>query len=127
MLLEPNTVVVVLKGRFAGKKGIVTGTGEDGGRVLVAGIQQMPKPVTEEMSAKRRARASAMKVFIKNYNPNHLLATRYRSDVGIGGIDFSGALDSVESKRASAAALKKAFEDAGKQKKARWLFEKLVF
>lgn len=127
MLLKPNTIAVVLKGRFAGKKGVVVSASEDGRKILVAGIEKMPRPVTDDMSERKKSRLSRMSVFIRNYNSRHLLATRYRGDVGFGVIDFSKTFDDLESKKLSIDAIKKAFVSANKQKKAPWLFEKLVF
>lgn len=126
MLLKPNTIVVVLKGRFAGKKGIVVSTSEDGKKILVAGVEKMPRPVTDDMSESKKRRLSRMSVFIRNYNYRHLLATRYRGDVGLGAVDFSKTFENFESKKMSIDAVKKAFINASKMKKATWLFEKLV-
>nr|6ZU5_LZ0 Chain LZ0, eL27 [Paranosema locustae] len=127
MLLKPNTVVVALKGRFAGKKGVVVSASEDGRKILVAGIEKMPQPVTDDMSECKKKRLSRMSAFIKNYNSRHLLATRYYGDVGLGAIDFSRIFENFESKKMAIDAVKKAFINANKQKKAAWLFEKLVF
>lgn len=127
MLLKPNTIVVVLKGRFAGKKGVVVSANEDGRKIMVAGIEKMPQPITDDMSECKKRRLSRMGAFIRNYNSRHLLATRYRGDVGLSAIDFSTAFENFESKKMAIDAVKKAFVNANKQKKAAWLFEKLVF
>lgn len=127
MLLKPSTIVIVLKGRFAGKKGVVIRSGEEKERVLVAGIEKMPRAVTDDMSEKKKKRLSKMGVFIKNYNPGHLLATRYRGDIGLSPVDFEKAFESAELKKKAVDALKKTFSEASKQKRAKWLFKKLVF
>lgn len=127
MLLKPNTIVVVLKGRFAGKKGVIVKASEDGRTALVAGVHKLPRPVTDDMSERKKSRLAKMNVFIKNYNTSHLLVTRYRGDIGVGTIDFSQTSVNAESKKKSVDAVKKTFEEACKQKKAKWLFEKLTF
>ncbi|RVD92250.1 60S ribosomal L27 [Tubulinosema ratisbonensis] len=124
MLFEENTIVVVLKGRFAGKKGIVVSVSEDKNRYTVIGIEKMPKPVKEDMNEKLKQKFLKMKTFIKTYNGGHILATRFKSDIKLSGIDFA-KLTSAEERKKVSELVKNTFDNAIKQKKSPWLFSKL--
>jgi len=57
--LKQGKVVVVLQGRFAGRKAVIVKSYDDGtpsrkfGHVLVAGIDKGPKKLTRKMSEKK--------------------------------------------------------------------------
>lgn len=81
--MKSGKVVVVLSGRYAGKKGVVVKTHDDGsndrpyGHALVAGIDRYPLKVTKKMGKKRVAKRTRVKTFLKVLNYNHLMPTRY--------------------------------------------------
>lgn len=81
--MKPGRVCIVLNGRQAGKKCVITQNFDKGTTTkkfplaLVAGIQKYPLTVTKSMSKKKLARRSKIKTFIKYVNYNHLLPTRY--------------------------------------------------
>lgn len=81
--LKPNKVVVLLQGRFAGRKAVIVKSFEDGtkerpyGHALVAGIAKYPRKVIKKASAKTIAKRSRLKVFVKVVNYNHIMPTRY--------------------------------------------------
>lgn len=96
-IIKAGKVVILLGGRYAGKKAIVVKTCEEGTEArkfphaLVAGIDKSPRKVTKSMSAKKVARKTRMKAFIKAVNYTHLLPTRYTVDPGV--LELTGMVD----------------------------------
>ena len=82
--IKYGRIVVVLQGRFAGKKAIVVKTSDEGtktrkfGHALVAGVERAPRRVTKVMSKKKIQKRTRVKPFVKYLNLNHLLPTRYQ-------------------------------------------------
>lgn len=106
-IMKPGKVVLVLHGRYAGRKAIVVTTHDDGtnrrqyGHAVVAGIERYPRKVTKRMGKKKIHKRSKIKTFIKvsalffkadfylfcicklilfffqELNYNHLMPTRY--------------------------------------------------
>ena len=80
--LKAGRVVLVLNGRYAGKKAVIVKNHDDGdsrrqyGHALVAGIARYPLKVTRRMGTKRLAKRSRIKPFVKVFNYNHLMPTR---------------------------------------------------
>lgn len=92
-IYKPGKVAVVLQGRQAGKKVVVIKQYDDGTKerpyphVLVAGIERYPLKVTKSMGAKKLAKRSKVKPFIKAINYTHLMPTRYAIELeGLKGI-----------------------------------------
>ena len=87
--LKSGKVVIMLQGRYAGRKAIVVKTFDDGssdrkfGHCLVAGIDRYPRAVTRSMSAKKVAKRSKIKPFVKFVNFNHVMPTRYVVDIDV--------------------------------------------
>lgn len=81
--IKPGKVVIVLAGRYAGRKAIVVKTFDDAtkehkfGHALVAGIDRAPLKVTKSMGQKKIIKRSRVKPFIKYINYNHIMPTRY--------------------------------------------------
>merc|ERR1711976_951790 len=75
--MKPGKVVIVLAGRYTGRKAIIVKQQDDGtqdrgyGHALVAGIDRYPRKV------------SKIKPFVKVVNYNHLMPTRYSVDVAV--------------------------------------------
>lgn len=69
--MKPNKVVLVLSGRYAGRKAIVVKTFDDGssdkqfGHALVAGIDRYPRKVTGSMGKAKLKKRSKIKPFLK--------------------------------------------------------------
>ena len=104
---KPGKVVVVLNGRYAGKKGIIIKSNYENYRdrkyphCLVVGLSNGPRKPTKKNLAKFQAKIKKLEsskdsnervkvlksfgVFIKTYNMSHLLPTRYiiKEDFGI--------------------------------------------
>lgn len=91
-IMKPGRVVIVLSGKYAGKKAVVVKTCEEGtdskkfSHALVAGIETTARKVTKSMSKKKVERRTRMKAFIKAVNYSHLLPTRYTVDESALGL-----------------------------------------
>merc|ERR1719284_1463880 len=87
--MKPGKVVIVLAGRYAGRKAIIVKQQDDGtqdrgyGHALVAGIDRYPRKVTKNMGKKKMTKRSKIKPFVKVVNYNHLMPTRYSVDVAV--------------------------------------------
>lgn len=81
--IKPGKVVIVLNGRYAGRKAVIVKNFDEGntqhpfGHALVAGVDRYPLKVTRGMGAKRVAKRSRVKPFVKVINYNHFMPTRY--------------------------------------------------
>ena len=80
--MKPGRVVLVLAGRYAGKKAVIVKNYDDGsydrpyGHALVAGVARYPLKVTKGMGKKRMKKRSSIKTFLKVTNYNHMMPTR---------------------------------------------------
>mmetsp|Transcript_62341 Transcript_62341/g.185724 ORF Transcript_62341/g.185724 Transcript_62341/m.185724 type:complete len:148 (+) Transcript_62341:64-507(+) len=88
--IKANRVVVILQGRYTGKKAIVVKTFDDGtktrpfGHCLVAGVDRPPMKVHKRMSKKKIAKRTRVKAFVKYINFNHIMPTRYQVPAEMG-------------------------------------------
>ena len=104
---KPGKIVVVLNGRFAGRKGIIVKSNYESVKdrkyphCMVVGIAKGPRKPTKKNIAKLQAKIKELEskdnssdkikalksfgIFIKTYNMSHLLATRYtlKDELGI--------------------------------------------
>merc|ERR1719252_330848 len=100
--IKSGRVVVLLQGRYAGKKAIVVKTFDDGskarpfGHCLVAGVDRAPLKVTKRMSKKKIAKRTRVKPFVKYINYNHMMPTRYQvpSELGAQALVTDQQMDS---------------------------------
>mmetsp|Transcript_8968 Transcript_8968/g.17983 ORF Transcript_8968/g.17983 Transcript_8968/m.17983 type:complete len:143 (+) Transcript_8968:57-485(+) len=114
-VIKSGKVVLVLSGRFAGKKAVVVRTFDDGtsdkkfGHALIAGVDRAPRKVTKSMSKAKIAKRSKVKPFLKYVNFTHLMPTRYSVDM-----DLKKMVDENDVKEDSTQVkkdLKKVFEE----------------
>merc|ERR1712071_450253 len=76
-IMKSGKVVLVLAGRFAGRKAIIVKNYDDStqekpyGHALVAGVDRYPRKVTK------------IKAFVKIVNYNHMMPTRYSVDLNL--------------------------------------------
>jgi len=131
--LKPNKVVVLLQGRYAGRKAVIVKSFEEGtkdrpyGHALVAGIAKYPRKVIKKASAKTIAKRSRLKAFIKVVNYNHIMPTRYTLDVDLKSVVTNEKLDGTSKKIEARKETKAVLEDRFKTGKNRWFFTKLRF
>merc|ERR1712232_1514381 len=143
-IIKSGKVVVVLSGRYAGRKAVVVKTYDDGSdekhfsHCLVAGISRGPRKVTRGMSKKKvEKRSRTMKSFVKYINVRHLFPTRYVVDMDLKKVVDEADLVDIEKKSDVKKKLKNIFEDrylnqkiAASEKKAAgssYFFQKLRF
>lgn len=133
--LKPGKAVILLQGRYAGRKAVIVRVFEEGtrdrpyGHCLVAGLAKYPKKVIRKDSAKKTAKKSRVKCFLKLVNFTHLMPTRYTLDVDLKDVASGGpdALASSDKKVAAAKSAKARLEERFKTGKNRWFFTKLRF
>ncbi|CAD5206858.1 unnamed protein product [Bursaphelenchus okinawaensis] len=133
-ILKPGRVVILLGGRFAGRKAIVVKSYDDGsndrpyGHALVAGIDKYPRKVTKTMGKKKIAKRSTLRPFVKVQSFSHLLPTRLTVDVELNkDLVNKETLKNPTKKRQAVASTKKELESRYKTGKNKWLFTKLRF
>ena len=86
-IMKQGKVVLVLSGRFAGRKAIIVKPNDEGtsdkpfGHALIAGIDRYPRIVTKRVSKKKVKQKSKIKHFLKVVNYNHLMLTHYSVDI----------------------------------------------
>ncbi|KAH9779856.1 60S ribosomal protein L27-3 [Citrus sinensis] len=131
--LKPNKAVVLLQGRYAGRKAVIIRSFDDGtrdrpyGHCLVAGVAKYPVKVVRKDSAKKTAKKSRVKAFIKLVNQSHLMPTRYTLDVDLKDVINPDVLQTKDKKVTAAKETKRRLEERFKTGKNRWFFSKLRF
>lgn len=69
--MKQGKVVLILSGRYAGRKAIVIKNNDDGtserpyGHAIVAGIDRYPRKIIKSMGKEKRAKRSKIKTFYK--------------------------------------------------------------
>ena len=132
-IIKSGKVVIVLGGRFAGRKGVVVKTYDDGTperkfghaigtsfyllpcprpdcRLPVAGVDRYPRKVTRAMSKEKIAKRSKVKPFLKYVNYSHLMPTRYVVDLDLKKIVEENGLK-ADNRAEAKKAVKKVFEE----------------
>ena len=116
---KAGKVVIILQGRYAGKKAIVIKSFDDGskdrqfGHCLVAGIDKSPLAVTKSMSKKKILKRSRIKPFVKFVNYNHIMPTRYTvsvNDMDLRTLVTPVAMKKFDTRESTRKEVKKAFE-----------------
>merc|ERR1712012_1324497 len=132
--MKSGKVVLVLGGRFAGRKAVIVKNYDDGtgdkpyGHALVAGIDRYPRKVTRDMGKKKMKQRSKVKSFVKVYNYNHLMPTRYSVDMAFEkNVVNKDAFRDPSLKRKARREVKAKFEERYKTGKNKWFFQKLRF
>jgi len=131
---KPGKVAIVLQGRQAGKKVVVIKQLDDGTKerpyphAIVTGIERYPRKVTKRMGAKKLARRSKVKPFIKVVNYSHLFPTRYSVELeGLKGILSAECFKEPTQREDSKKQIKKLLEDRYTSGKNKWFFQPLRF
>merc|ERR1712088_437009 len=131
---KAGKVVLVLSGRFAGRKAVIVKANDEGteikpfGHALIAGVDQYPRKVTKRMGKKKIAQRSKIKPFLKVINYNHLMPTRYSVDLAFDKTNLNKeALKDPMTKRKAKQSVRLKFETRYKEGKNRWFFQKLRF
>jgi large subunit ribosomal protein L27e len=131
--LKPNKAVIVLQGRYTGKKAVIVRTFDDGicerpyEQCHVARIKKYPSKVIKKDSSKKTAKKSRVKAFVKLVNYQHLMPTRYTLDVDLKDTVVPDVLQAKDKKVTTLKETKKRLEERFKTGKNMWFFTKLRF
>ncbi|KAM7320000.1 hypothetical protein ACRRTK_020443 [Alexandromys fortis] len=132
--MKLGKVVLVLAGRYSGRKAAIVKNIDDGtsdrpySHALVAGIDRYPRKVTAAMGKKKVAKRSKIKSFVKVYNYNHLMPTRYSVDMPLDKtVVNKDVFRDPALKRKARQEAKVKFEERYKTGKNKWFFQKLRF
>lgn len=126
MIFKPNMIVVLTHGRLAGKKAVVIDA-VDEDTLVVAGINRMPTPSEDFMPTWQKKRNEKFLTFIKKVNVKHVLATRYKADVGINSIKAAEIVSDLAAKQAANETANQLLRSAYEDNKAKFLFTALKF
>ncbi len=131
--LQPGKVVIILGGRFAGKKAVIVKNYDDGhgsrsyGHALVCGLAKEPRKVIKKSSQLKQARRSSLKTFTKVINYQHLMPTRYTLDADLKNVITHDCLENSSKRKEANKEAKGILEEKFKSGKNRWFFTKLRF
>jgi len=131
-IMKPGKIVLVLAGRFAGRKAVVIRNYDDGtsdkqyGHALVSGIDRYPRKVHKRMGKSKIHKRSKIKPFLKVVNYNHLMPTRYTVDLPLEKLGPKDLKDPAKRKVLRFQTRVK-FEERYKAGKNKWFFQKLKF
>jgi len=132
-IMKSGKVVLVLSGRYAGRKAIILNNFDNStndkpfGHALVAGIDRYPRKVHKRMGKVKIHKRSKIKPFIKVLNYNHLMPTRYTVDLATDTkVNMKDLKDPMKRKKVRFQTRVK-FEERYKQGKNKWFFQKLRF
>merc|ERR1711953_274636 len=132
--MKSGKVVLVLGGKYAGRKAIIVKQYDDGtqdrpyGHALVAGIDKYPRKVTKSMGKKKVAKRSKVKTFLKVVNYNHLMPTRYSVDINFDKSKVNKeVLKDPSRKKKACSSARMQMEERYKTGKNKWFFKKLKF
>lgn len=115
--LKSGKVVILLNGRYAGRKAIIVRVFDEGtkGRqfphALVVGIDRYPRNVTKTMSKKKILKRSKIVPFVKYVNLQHVMPTRYSSDLDIKSFVTQATMKTSEKRHTSKVDVKKVLEE----------------
>ncbi|KKZ62563.1 large subunit ribosomal protein L27e [[Emmonsia] crescens] len=130
--MKVGRVAIITRGRYAGKKVVIIQPYDTGSKAhpfpyaLVAGIERYPSKVTRRMGAKKVAKRSKVKPFIKTVNYNHLMPTRYTLELeGLKGAVTNDTFKEVSQREEAKKVVKKSLEERYTSGKNRWFFTPL--
>uniref|UniRef100_A0A7S3UBV3 60S ribosomal protein L27 n=1 Tax=Picocystis salinarum TaxID=88271 RepID=A0A7S3UBV3_9CHLO len=131
--MKNGKVVVLLTGRFAGRKAVIVKNYDEGtpqrpyGHAIVCGINKYPRKVKKRQSKKEQEKRARMKTFVKVVNYNHLMPTRYTMDADLKSIVTADVVDNEAKRTEAKKESKKVLEERFQTGKNRWFFTKLRF
>jgi large subunit ribosomal protein L27e len=134
--IKAGKVVIVLKGRYAGKKAVIVSKKDDGHKgikyphAIIAGIEKEPRRVTRSMLKKQVKKRTKINAFVKRVNYNHIMPTRYQlddiTDI-VATATKPGVLRDSTKRRVAEAKIGNAFRNKYMAGEKPWFFEKLRF
>jgi large subunit ribosomal protein L27e len=126
MIFVPNMIAIPLRGKNAGKKAVVVKVlpGED--FVLTAIMVRTPMESKDSDERWVKRRNAKFYILLKKYRIKHLLATRYKADIGLAALDYDGISD-VEKRKLATDRAREVMKKAREESKAKFLFSELKF
>eukprot|EP01092_Planopodium_desertum_P008485 TRINITY_DN3540_c0_g3_i4.p2 TRINITY_DN3540_c0_g3~~TRINITY_DN3540_c0_g3_i4.p2 ORF type:complete len:143 (+),score=31.12 TRINITY_DN3540_c0_g3_i4:24-431(+) len=131
--LKPGKIVIIVRGKYAGKKAVIVKAYDDGtgtrkfGHALVAGIERAPLPIHRNQGTIKQAKRSRIKPFIKLVNYSHLMPTRY----GLSELDLKKVVGpehlAKHRRKAAKRQLNRVFKEHYLKGQDPWFFQKLRF
>lgn len=138
--LNPGKIVVVVSGRFAGRKAVIVRSFDDGaagrpyGHALVAGIDKYPLPVYRRMNKFAINKRTKIRPFFRVINYTHLMPTRYNlgdahKDSIVADIQKIVTLEALQkgNRKPAKKALRRVFQSRHRAGQSTWFFTKLRF
>lgn len=133
-IMKSWKVVLVLSGRYAGRKAIIVRNFDDGttekqyGHAVVAGIDRYPRKVHKRMGKAKLHKRSKIKPFVKVLNYNHLMPTRYTVELPWAKKPLvpKDLKDPIKRKKIRFQ-IRVLLEEKYKSGKNKWFFQKLRF
>jgi len=131
-VVKPGKVVIVLQGRFAGRKAVVVQTNDNGTKdrkyshAVLVGVSKYPRRVNKRMGKKTIAQRSRVKPFVRVVNQKHFLPTRYNMEIAAelkGKINLSDEAARKETRSQA----RKLLEERYKSGRNTWFFQSLRF
>ena len=132
-IMKQGKIVIVLSGRYAGRKAIIVKADDVGssdkpfGHALVAGIDRYPRKVTKKMGKNKLKKKSKVKPFLKVLNYNHLMPTRCQPTTLPSKNCRRSILRIPPRRRRKRFQTRVKFESTYKEGKNKWFFQKLRF
>lgn len=126
MIFRQNMIVLITNGRLAGKKAVIVKELEND-MLLVSGISRTPTESADFLPTWQKRRNEKFVSFVKKINAKHVLATRYKADIGLDKLPVEENLESVTNKSALNTQANQILKNAYEAKKAKWLFTQLSF
>lgn len=131
--MKPGKAVIILQGRYAGKKAIILKNFDEGtkkrpyGHAIVAGVERYPRSVHKAMPRSKIVRRSKMKHFVKVVNYNHLMPTRYGVELTTQKSLNAETVEDPTQKKEATKQIKDALYKKYITGKSKWFFTKLAF
>jgi len=133
-IAKPGKVVIILSGRYSGRKAVILKQSDEGTKerpyphAIVAGVDRYPRKITKRMGAKKVSKRSKVKPFVKAVNYNHIMPTRYALELEALKGSVSAETLKEESQRLDAKKnVKKVFEQKYSAGQNKWFFTPLRF
>merc|ERR1712071_88650 len=132
-IMKSGKVVLVLAGRFAGRKAIIVKNYDDSTQETLrtcprCWCRPLPQKGHQQNEQEEGCQAIQDQAFVKIVNYNHMMPTRYSVDLNLDKalINKESIKDPLKRKKARFAVRTK-FEERYKTGKNRWFFSKLRF
>lgn len=126
MIFKPNMIVLISNGRLAGKKAVVVKELENN-MIVVAGVVRVPVESPDYLPTWQKRKNEKFVTFIKKINIKHVIATRYKADIGLEAVEVENAIENINAKATLNGEANKILKNAYEAKKAKWLFTQLKF